>query len=330
MKRAIRDITILCGAVLLAFSTFAAPFSAKLLEGEVQIAFEGDSETLSLAHDFTATIKTVAPTSLSVALPDLDALRERFQGFSIAEGYGLADRALTDGRIERTTRWRLVADPAAERFRLAPFAVDVKDSLGRVRGSYATSPVLFPVRSLPSAEGSVEITPRKFFVMPTVRTVLNWLLRIFAVAVAIALGILLFRRLRRAVRLRQMTPSERAYAELDALLGRGLAARGLFKDYYVELTHVVRRYVERSYKIRAPRLTTEEFMEIAKKHPHFTPESLTYLSEFLHSADMVKFAGEAATVEIASDAADSARLYIERDSAAAKREAEMSNGGKHL
>lgn len=310
-----RMLAALAFAALLSPGAQGASFAAPLLSGEVEIAFEGDSETLSLAKDYTATITLTAPASLKVSMPDLDALRMRFQGFAVAEGYGREPRALPDGRVETASRWRLVPDPAAGKYRLAPFAVDVRDALGNDRGSFATSPVLFPVASLPPAEGSVEIAPKKFFVMPTARTFLHWSLWALGLAAAVALAVFLARRIHRAVKLRRMTPSERAFAELAALLERRLTDRGLFKDYYVELTHVVRRYIERAYKIRAPRLTTEEFLAAARKHPHFTDATLSYLSEFLHSADMVKFAGQSATSEIASDAAASARRYIERDSA---------------
>ena len=77
----------------------------------------------------------------------------------------------------------------------------------------------------------------------------------------------------------------------------------------------MRRYVERAYGIRAPRLTTEEFLARAKADPRFGEASVVQLSEFLHSADMVKFAGLSATMEMASQAAASARRYIERDGA---------------
>ncbi len=307
-------------AALFAANAAAAPFERELHGGAVTVTFEGDAEVLSLGADYTATLTAVAPAGYEVDLPAIDELRGRFQGFALAEGYAREPRTLPDGSVAYSTRWRLAADPSAERFRLAPFAFTARDASGAEIGSFATQPVLFPLASLPSADGSPEVPLKKFFTPPTPRAVLKWILRLLGAAVLVALVLFVADRLRRAARLRRMTPSERALAELAALLDRRLPQRGLFKDYYVELTHVVRRYIERAHAIRAPRLTTEEFLAAAKRHPHFTPESLQGLSDFLHSADMVKFAGAACTDEIAGSAAETARRYIERDGAQSRAE----------
>ncbi len=280
-------------------------------DGDVVVSFEGDDDVLSLSRDFMASLSVAAPEGVEVSLPTDEALRERFQGFALAEGYDLEPERGADGLVRFSKRWRLVADPSAERFRLAPFAISI------VRGgdecSVASRPYLFPVSSLPAGDGDVEVAPEKFFLFPTAKTLLRWSLWLLAAVCAGALIFFLVKRLHRAVRLRMMSPSERAFAELASLLSKQLAERGLFKDYYVELTHVVRRYIERSYKIRAPRLTTEEFMELARGDGRFSDEALGYLREFLYSADLVKFAQGAASMGVAGEAAQSARSFIERD-----------------
>jgi hypothetical protein len=68
---------------------------------------------------------------------------------------------------------------------------------------------------------------------------------------------------------------------------------------------VVRRYVQRKYGVKAPHLTTEEFLR------EFQSDDLR---AFLESADMVKFAGVEATPEMADEATASARTYLEGDS----------------
>ena len=123
-----------------------------------------------------------------------------------------------------------------------------------------------------------------------------------------------------------MSPIERAWVELDRLLKKGLPGRGKYKDFYVELTMVVRRYVQRKYGIKAPHLTTEEFLaefeslnvskfegsavELSNLQT-FKPSNT--LKKFLESADMVKFAGVEATPEMADEATDSARGYLKSD-----------------
>ena len=107
-----------------------------------------------------------------------------------------------------------------------------------------------------------------------------------------------------------MSPIERAWVELDRLLKKGLPGRGRYKDFYVELTMVVRRYVQRKYGIKAPHLTTEEFLMEFREEGRGKREELR---KFLESADMVKFAGVEATPEMADEATDSARGYLKTD-----------------
>lgn len=280
--------------------------------GAVEVEFSTDADALSLGRDMTATLALRAPDGAGAALPDPDALRGRFQGFSIAEGYVREPVALPGSRTESSIRWRLRADPAAPRYRLAPFAVMAP---GASPDGFVTEPLLFPMSPPPQADGGIEISPAKYFVWPAGRTVGRWLLMALAACAAAALLVLAVRRIRHEVRIRMMSPAERALHELGVLLGRGLAERGLFKDYYIELTHVVRRYVERAYGIRAPRQTTEEFLESARADGRFAAGSVEELSAFLKSADMVKFAGMSATCEMAGDAAEAARRYIRNDAA---------------
>ena len=116
-----------------------------------------------------------------------------------------------------------------------------------------------------------------------------------------------------------MSPIERAWVELDRLLKKGLPGRGRYKDFYVELTMVVRRYVQRKYGIRAPHLTTEEFFAELARTEHQTAEQTRSLRKFLESADMVKFAGVEATPEMADEATGSARVYLKGDAQEEKR-----------
>lgn len=101
-----------------------------------------------------------------------------------------------------------------------------------------------------------------------------------------------------------MSPIERAYVELDRLLKKDFVKKGLFKDFYVELTLVVRRYIQRKFGIKAPHMTTEEFLKAAKPSDE--------LREFLESADLIKFAGVEASEKTAAEATEKAREYLKK------------------
>ena len=81
---------------------------------------------------------------------------------------------------------------------------------------------------------------------------------------------------------------------------------------------VVRRYVERKYGVKAPNMTTQEFLgELARRASDVSVQRIgdpAALREFLESADLVKFAGVEATPEMADTATGKARNYLTTDS----------------
>jgi hypothetical protein len=81
---------------------------------------------------------------------------------------------------------------------------------------------------------------------------------------------------------------------------------------------VVRRYIRRQYGVRAPNLTTEEFLRAAVVDTTFPQASVAELKAFLESADLVKFAGLEATTEMAVGATGKARAYLTTDSSQRK------------
>lgn len=82
---------------------------------------------------------------------------------------------------------------------------------------------------------------------------------------------------------------EVAYEELEWLESSGLLGQGRIKEYYIEVSDIIRRYLEGRYSIRAPEMTSREVLEQLEDtdvawdvHDRFTA--------FLEHCDLVKFA----------------------------------------
>ena len=286
------------------------------------LTFTNETVRLSVTGE-TAQIDPARSLFLEVSLATregTDALpldfRSRARGFSVAEEVELQPPMQEDGWIHRVTAWRLVPEPCASVYKIAPFAVH----------DVALGPILFtPPEPRDTPAGLPEIDPRKDFPRVTPRLV-GWVaLILVAAALAIWGIVLLIRALARRVREHRMSPFERAFAELSRLLQRGLPGRGHYKDFYVELTMVVRRYVQRKYGLRAPHLTTDEFYQAICSSDTPLKESPADLKQFLDSADLVKFAGVQATPEMADSAVESARQFLQTD----KNRVITKEGEKH-
>lgn len=274
----------------------AVLFQAERDGVEVKIAAE--KSRVDPAESLFFRVELKAPKDSGIILPDL---RSRVNGFSLAEDFVEEAQVTDDGRVLTAANWRLVPEPSAKHYRIRPFAV----------GPLVCGPVYFdPPSEREVVTGAMEVNPKKDF--PD----LSWRLAGLIAAVAAGLVVLIMmlitaiRFFARKIKEHRMSPIERAWVELERLIKKGLPGRGRYKDFYVELTMVVRRYIQRKYGIRAPHMTTEEFLQAASPSDE--------LKRFLQSADMVKFAGVQATADMTDDAVDSARAYLKSDSGASE------------
>ncbi|MBI9017703.1 MAG: hypothetical protein JEZ07_10645 [Phycisphaerae bacterium] len=82
-----------------------------------------------------------------------------------------------------------------------------------------------------------------------------------------------------------------AYDQLAQLEARGLINEGKLKEFYESLSYILRWYIEYRFKLRAPEMTTEEFLREAVDIANELNNNHTdRLKDFLVHCDMVKFA----------------------------------------
>ena len=282
----------------------------------IDLRIDADRTQIDPARSVFLTVTMKSPADVKATLPDL---RERTRGFSLAEEFAGKPVKNADGSLVETFNWKLVPEPCADAYMSAPFSVTSSPRLLSSQAddgkySFVAGPIVFenpPAREV--VTGDMEADPTKDL-PPLSWKLVGWCVAALVVIVAVVAAVwFLLRYLARRIKEHRMSPIERAWVELDRLLKKGLPGRGKYKDFYVELTMVVRRYVQRKYGIKAPHLTTEEFFEEIGARG-MKGEGL---KKFLESADLVKFAGVQATPEMADEATDSARGYLKGDNASA-------------
>ena len=82
--------------------------------------------------------------------------------------------------------------------------------------------------------------------------------------------------------------------------------------FFVELSDIVRHYLEDRFNLHAPELTTEEFLEVAATSPDLTAEHKSFLQDFLRQADQVKFAQHIPDAQSIDKALHSAINFLEQ------------------
>lgn len=123
----------------------------------------------------------------------------------------------------------------------------------------------------------------------------RWWWLLLTVPIIAAVAVWYWRRHQQIVAppaLPQKSPQEVAQEALTALLAENLPAQSRFQEFYLRLTGIVRHYIEGVTGVRAPELTTEEFLRTMRRRELFGVEHSLRLQEFLEAADMVKFAGQ--------------------------------------
>ncbi|MEO1129291.1 MAG: hypothetical protein AAFX05_06215 [Planctomycetota bacterium] len=120
------------------------------------------------------------------------------------------------------------------------------------------------------------------------------------------------RRREKQERIIRRSAHEVALEALDALQAKDLVGRGRIKQYYLEASLILRRYIEDRFTLHAPERTTEEFLQEARLDVALTAQDLEVLERFLEHCDLVKFARMPVTPEQAGRTADTMRDFIER------------------
>lgn len=135
-----------------------------------------------------------------------------------------------------------------------------------------------------------------------------------ALAVVIAAGFGLYQLLNRRKQISQAPPRPAHEVALEALarLQRArLWEQQQYSEYYVQLSAIVRAYLEQRFHLRAPEMTTEEFLQIAQRDRQLPSEHRGSLTQFLNEADLVKFARHVPAATDAERAYSAARAFIE-------------------
>ena len=175
---------------------------------------------------------------------------------------------------------------------IPPHPIHFTDSAGRSQTLW-TEPVLIQVKSvIKDPKAKTDIRPIKGPVsldLSMIRTAVFGLLA-FLLLSGLIIKIVLRRKHQMIMDLESLKPPhERAMLELERLQAKPFLSEGKVKEYYSELADILRRYLDRRFKIETLELTTFEITRDLKMR-EFNPDLLEKIREFLENSDLVKFA----------------------------------------
>jgi hypothetical protein len=155
----------------------------------------------------------------------------------------------------------------------------------------------------------IETTPAE----ATRRRLVEWLTALGLGLLALAGALVLWQYVRKRVgHGAELLPTDWALRELDKIEAQRLPENGRVERYHTLLSDVVRQYLERSYRLRAPQQTTSEFLSTMQSWPQLPPAQQALLRDFLERCDLVKFAQARPSLEECWAVGSMARALVEQ------------------
>lgn len=284
-------------ALLLAGSVHAEEaIEQKIESGPVKAVVQLQPKEPLIGDTVTLTITVTAEKDVELLLPEFGEALERFSIVDFAPRQSIDD----EGRTVAIQTYRL-QPPSSGKQTVPPILIEYVDRRPDEREApdgfdayeLLTERIEFEVQSVIPKDAKAdlkpplgELGPRQTPPAPRWPWVVVGLILLAAASPFAVRAYLSWRR-----KARQRSAYEIARARLQRLLDSPRPTAEQIDAFYVELSGIVRRYLEDRFDLRAPELTTEEFLASVGESPDLSRDHQTLLREFLRQADLVKFAG---------------------------------------
>lgn len=240
------------------------------------------------------TIEVVAPPDAKVSLPEMAG---KFGGLAV---YGSPERIreeISGGRVR--IRETYVLDPIfMGYYPIAPVLVKIDDAAEFELPSPAIRVRALTSEELMEAERFEPNAGLAVLPSPWLRPWVRWSAgAVLASALIAAAVVFLLRRLAKARVEPSRPPWEVAFDRLRELDAQKYPERSEFNIFYVELSDILRVYIEERFRIHAPEQTTPEFLSEAARSGVLTETHQRRVGRFLRHCDRVKFAQYEPAVE---------------------------------
>jgi hypothetical protein len=277
------------------------------IEVPVSVTAEVDRNAVNIGDKIKYTITVRSKKGIDIEFPEFgDNLVE----FAIKD-FGSSKRGLF-GR-NTLTQWYILDTFETGSFTIPSIAVKYKLKGETDWKEFLSEEVAIEVKSALNEEGTntAELQDIKGPLRYRDLTYLYILLAVVAAVIIISAVIFILKK-RTAPKQIILPPRpahEIAYEALRELENKNYPKTGRIMEYYTSLSGIVRRYLENRFRLRAPEMTTEEFLYRVRESRDLNSEQKGLLGEFLSHCDMVKFAKYSPeTVEINKSHGSARRL----------------------
>lgn len=284
-----RNITVVAARVSVVVLFFAAAgflsgFAAGAEEPRITVRGEVDRDSVTIGDKIKYTITVVTEKDMEVRFPDFP---DTLGNFTVRD-FGSKERRFFGKKT--FIKWYLLDTYASGTQAIPGAVVDYRQKGEEEWHQAKADEIEIEVKSVLNDEaadirdikGPVNL-PRRMnpYVIASV------------IAGILIIGLLWFLITKRKKK-KKIIPTrpahEIAFERLRALKSKDYIGQGRIKIFYGELSLIVRHYLEDRFALRAPEMTTEEFLAMLKGAGQLSRGHKGLLRDFLFHCDLVKFA----------------------------------------
>jgi len=306
-------ITILFWA-LMARPGFTFAKSAPVQRERIEVKTTVDKNIVSIGDKIKYVINITKDKPIEIELPEFG---QNLGNFAIKD-FGSTKNGFW-GK-EKVSLWYVLDTYVTGKSSIPKAIIKYKGKKEKEWSQIETNELFIEVKSVLEQAGGKDKTG-KIAQMKDIKGPLNLpsalILVLISAALIVLLGAgvfagLLFRKKIEREKERARPADEIAYEQLEILKSRDYIAQGRIKEYYVEISDIIRHYMENRFKLKAPEMTTEEFLINVRDYSRLAVNHKVLLKEFLVCCDLVKFAKYAPPAEEMNSVFDSAKMFIDQ------------------
>ncbi|MCD6586882.1 MAG: hypothetical protein J7K96_14095 [Desulfobacteraceae bacterium] len=282
--------------------------------GPVSVHLDTDKTEISIADRLNLTLSVISDEDYDVQLPKFG---EKLEQFGIVD-YHTSQPALTGENRLKVSRSYVLEPFLSGDYRIPSMTVhfkkkgDADDTLHEI----STEEITVHVTSL-LPENFEKLTLHDIKPPQDLPQSYNlWMWTGGIALIFLISGIIIFIIIRKRKRngdnalIIKIPAHQQAFDELNALVSEKLVEKGAIKEFYHKISDILRRYIENRFSIRAPELTTEEFLINKQTVNNFATTHKLLLKNFLTLCDLVKFAKHQPQTEDIQKTFDSCKEFI--------------------
>jgi len=275
--------------IILAFCLYDVSFAANQTEEKsaATVVARIDRSTVYIGDKIKYTIEVKTEKNVQIKFPEFGDNLAKFaiREFGSTEGGWFGKKT--------STRWYLLDTYETGKFIIPGALIKYREKGGKKWEDMLSNTVSIEVKSMLAESGKkTRIRDIKGPVSIDNRMNLYMILSAVAIILMLILAFVLRKKRRKKTEavIASIPAHEIAYNALKELLEKDYLKAGRIPAYYFELSSIIRRYVENRFELKAPEMTTEEFLTTLRDFRVLNSTQKGLIREFLSHCDLVKFA----------------------------------------